>query len=297
MNILLIDDDEAVRSILQDIIEDYDLGTVVGTMDSAATLDDGLLRAKHVDILIIDMLMPGIDGIKAVEIIRANFTGKVIMLSQVESKDLVGKAYAQGIDFYITKPLNRNEIVSVIRKVSEHLRLESLARRLQGVLQDTLQPAAAPSPAPKPPTTAQKGNALLQDLGIHDASGASDLLHLAGYAEPLLATGKQLPALKAMFLAIAEQAGSTDPSREAKAMEQRLRRTIYQAMLNIAALGAMDYANPRFEELAPRYFDYAEMQNLVHQLEQENRPTMGQVHINTKRFVHAFCHAVLREDG
>ena len=50
------------------------------------------------------------------------------MLSQVESKDLVGKAYEDGVDYYITKPLNRNEIVSVLRNVSEHLRLESFAQ-------------------------------------------------------------------------------------------------------------------------------------------------------------------------
>ena len=104
MNIMIIDDDDAIRMMLQDIIEDYRLGTVVESLPSAATLSNALLAMRQIDILIIDMLMPGIDGIQAVTKIKTGFTGKIIMLSQVESKDLVGKAYEYGVDYYITKP-------------------------------------------------------------------------------------------------------------------------------------------------------------------------------------------------
>ena len=133
MNIMLIDDDEAIRMMLQDIIEDYELGTVSQSLPSAADLT--MAQLTSIDILIIDMLMPGIDGIEAVRRLKGGFAGKIIMLSQVESKDMVGKAYENGIDYYITKPLNRNEIVSVLRSVSEHLRLESFAHNLQNSLQ------------------------------------------------------------------------------------------------------------------------------------------------------------------
>ena len=98
MNIMLIDDDDAVRMMLQDIIEDYELGTIVQSLDSAVSLDNSLLSQNQIDILIIDMLMPGIDGITAISKIRTGFNGKIIMLSQVESKELVGKAYADGVD-------------------------------------------------------------------------------------------------------------------------------------------------------------------------------------------------------
>lgn len=43
MNIMLIDDDDAVRMMLQDIIEDYELGTIVQSLDSAVSLDNSLL--------------------------------------------------------------------------------------------------------------------------------------------------------------------------------------------------------------------------------------------------------------
>ena len=76
MKIMLIDDDEAIRMMLQDIIEDYNLGEVAVSLDSAATLNNGLLALHHIDILIIDMLMPGIDGIEAVTKIKKALPAK-----------------------------------------------------------------------------------------------------------------------------------------------------------------------------------------------------------------------------
>ena len=72
MNIMLIDDDEAIRDMLQDIIEDYELGTVVASLPSAATLTTTELVARHIDLLIIDMLMPDCDGIDSVRRFHEN---------------------------------------------------------------------------------------------------------------------------------------------------------------------------------------------------------------------------------
>ncbi|SFH97457.1 two-component system, response regulator YcbB [Selenomonas ruminantium] len=290
MNILLIDDDEAIRMMLQDIIEDYNLGEVVASLPSAAELTNSLLALHHVDILIIDMLMPGIDGIAAVSQIKKDFAGKIIMLSQVESKDLVGKAYEQGVNYYITKPLNRNEIVSIIRNVSEHLRLESFAQNLQSSLASlTPQAMAAPAPAPSP---AQKGTAMLQELGIANAPGAQDLLDIINY---LTRHPGMNPSLKQLFTNVAsERPATSDAAREAKAMEQRLRRTIYQAHVHLATLGAVDYTNPRFEEYAPIYFDYSDIRNTMRLIENDEKPSLSQVHINTKKFIFALYDAITR---
>ncbi len=290
MNIMLIDDDEAIRMMLQDIIEDYNLGEVAVSLDSAATLDNGLLALHHIDILIIDMLMPGIDGIEAVTKIKNGFAGKVIMLSQVESKDLVGKAYGEGVDYYITKPLNRNEIVSVLKNVSEHLRLEAFAQNLQHSLANlTPQTNATRETAPKP---AAKGPAILQELGIATAPGAQDLLDILSW---LNQHRGQVPSLKMLFTSVAGmRPDTTDAVREAKAMEQRLRRTIYQAHIHIATLGAVDYTDPRFEQYAPLYFDYADIRNTMRQIEDDQKPSLSQVHINMKKFIFALRDAVTR---
>lgn len=290
MNIMLIDDDAAVRMMLQDIIEDYNLGDVTDSLSSAMELTNEMLTSRRIDILIIDMLMPGLDGIQAVNRIKENFSGKIIMLSQVESKDLVGKAYEHGIDYYIMKPLNRNEIIRVLKNVSEHLRLESFAHNLQTSLLN-LKPQAASVPAP-PKNIRTSTENQLKELGILTAPGAQDLLAIVSYIEK---KHGQIPALKGLFTAVAEENGASDPAREAKAMEQRLRRTIFQGHINVASMGVLDYTNPKFEDYAPLYFDYNDIRNTMRLLENEEKPTTSQVHINMKKFIHALYDTAQRE--
>ena len=290
MNIMLIDDDDAVRMMLQDIIEDYNLGDVTDSLNTAMELTNDLLAQRQTDILIIDMLMPGIDGIQAINRIKEHFAGKIIMLSQVESKDLVGKAYENGIDYYITKPLNRNEIVSVLKNVSEHLRLESFAHNLQNSLL-SLTPNPVPAPVTKKNIRTRTENQL-KELGILTAPGAQDLLSIMAYIET---NRGQIPALKGLFTAVAQQNGADDPVREAKAMEQRLRRTIFQGHVNVASMGVLDYTNPKFEDYAPLYFDYNDIRSTMRLLENEEKPTSSQVHINMKKFIHALYDTAQRE--
>lgn len=85
----IVDDDEVFRSMLSQIIEDGDLGEVIGEADDGAFIEADQLNFKKVDILFIDLLMPMRDGIETVRHIASTFTGKIIMISQVESKQLI----------------------------------------------------------------------------------------------------------------------------------------------------------------------------------------------------------------
>lgn len=135
----IIDDDEVFRSMLSQIIEDEDLGEVVGEAEDGALVEVGQLNFKKVDILFIDLLMPIRDGIETVRQIAPSFTGKIIMISQVESKQLIGEAYSLGVEYYITKPLNKIEVVSVVRKVMERIRLERSIQDIQKSLNNVFQ--------------------------------------------------------------------------------------------------------------------------------------------------------------
>ena len=88
MRYFIVDDDEAIRDMLSEIIEDEDLGEIVGESDDGSFIDTYLLERKKVDILLIDLLMPDRDGIETVRAIGSDFHGKIIMISQIESKDL-----------------------------------------------------------------------------------------------------------------------------------------------------------------------------------------------------------------
>lgn len=174
----IVDDDEAVRSMLDQIIEDEDLGRLVGEAEDGSQVDGLTLNAMNVDILIIDLLMPNQDGIQTIRKIGSVFKGKTIMLSQVESKELIGEAYSLGLDYYITKPINKLEVVSVIRRVSERIRLEksiqNIRKSLNGVL-DMEQDKIAKT------DLRVSANILLSELGLTGKSGSADLLDMMDY--------------------------------------------------------------------------------------------------------------------
>lgn len=290
MNIMLIDDDEAIRDMLQDIIEDYDLGTVVASLPSAASLTTAELITRHIDLLIIDMLMPDCDGIASVRKFQ-DFPGKIIMLSQVDSKDLIGKAYESGVYAYITKPLNRNEIISVLRSAEEYIRLERFAHTLQSTLQTTLNPAIG-APAQKKVTPKERAAALLKELGVAGTTGYDDLIEIISYLQAHNKTST-IPSLKTIFTAIAQEHAAENIQKEAKTIEQRLRRAVFQAMVSTASMGVVDYTNPKFEEYAPFYFDYAEVCSVMRTIQQNEKPQISKTHINTKKFIQALYTASL----
>ncbi|MDF2565589.1 MAG: response regulator receiver protein [Massilibacillus sp.] len=299
MRFFLIDDDEVIRSMLTEIIEDYDLGKVVGEADSGASISGQLLEVKNVDILLIDMLMPIRDGIQTVKAIKDDFHGKIIMISQVENKEMVGKAYNLGVDHYITKPINRNEVVSVIKNATEHMNLRKLVRNIENSLNIALRPEQKqPTKIISPEIIVRHkliatGEVLLSELGIAGEKGSKDLLNILNYLqqhEKSHHNGDDFPSLKNIFQNIAIQKFGSEHDqlaiqKECKAIEQRLRRTVFQALINLASIGIIDYANPKFEDHAGKFFDFAEVRKVMLLLENQEKPSMSQAHINIKKFI------------
>ncbi len=61
------------------------------------------------------------------------------MISQVEAKEMVGEAYSLGIEYFIHKPINKIEIVTVLRKVKERIELETSIGDIQHSLSRLIQ--------------------------------------------------------------------------------------------------------------------------------------------------------------
>ncbi len=112
MRFFIADDDRAVRSILRQIIEDEDLGEAVGEADDGSQVEGHMLQFKQIDILLIDLLKPGRDGIETIRQIQKTYSGKIVMISQVEAKEMVGEAYSLGIEYFIHKPILKLSLFS-----------------------------------------------------------------------------------------------------------------------------------------------------------------------------------------
>ena len=124
MKFYLIDDDQNILNILKLIIKNRNLGEICGTsLNPADALED--LKYIQPDIVIVDLLMPIMDGISFVKKAAPLYPNiAFIMLSQVAAKDMISSAYESGIEFFIQKPINSIEVENVIRNVSQKLSMQ-----------------------------------------------------------------------------------------------------------------------------------------------------------------------------
>ncbi|KJE26463.1 response regulator [Geobacillus kaustophilus] len=284
MGFFLIEDDAVVRKMLEKIIHESGLGEVVGQAEDG--LHVSIDQLYSVDVVLIDLLMPGLDGIQTMKKLRAQgFTGPFVMISQVENKEMIGQAYLHGIDTYIHKPINRYEVVSVLKRVADYLSVASSLdsiRRLLQTLEKTKQPAAGHEA-----TIEQKARQLLLVLGIAGEAGAADLLAIVRLLSEQEQQGRSirdLPPLKELYAQIVQRIYKEEQlvQKEIRAMEQRIRRMVLQAFTHLSSLGLADYTNPTFEHFAPRLFDFEEIRLRMQELEAGEKAT--KCRINVKNF-------------
>lgn len=295
MHFYIIDDDEVHRSMLAQIIEDENLGDIVGEAEDGSVLDEKLIVLRYVDILFIDLLMPNCDGIETIRALRGKFSGKIIMISQVESKELIGEAYSLGVEYYITKPINRIEVLTIIRNVIERIHLEKSIFDIQKTLTNVLnlqQPKQEITQAWRQNSITTAGEFLLSELGIVGESGSKDLLDILQYLnqyEQHHTFEQQFPPLKEIFVQITlkkmgASASQVDIKREVKASEQRVRRAIYQSLNHLASLGLTDFLNTKFENYASKFFDFTIVRKKMTEL-QKNSKSSSSTRVNTKKFI------------
>lgn len=274
----IVDDDVASRKMLAQIIQDEELGVVIGEAESGISAMPLILNLSP-DIVLIDLLMPEIDGIETVERLRnEGFTGPFIMISQVESKEMVGEAYEKGVEFFIHKPINRIEVKAVLSKVAERIRLQQSLAVIQGAFGGDVRV--------KKRSVRDIGLAIVAKMGIVGEAGTDDILTMM---ELLMKEERRttLPPLKELYekVAIYRNTPKEQLQKECKAIEQRIRRALIVAMNHLAALGASDYMNPEFEYYAPRYFEFEEIRKRMLQ-EEEGEISRGNRNVNIKKFLH-----------
>lgn len=297
MRFFIVDDDEAIRSILTRIIEDEDLGEVAGEGADGEQLTGSFLNMQKIDILFIDLLMPNKDGIETIRDLMGYYQGKIIMISQVESKELIGEAYALGAEYYVMKPINRIEMITVIRKVKERIQLEKSIQNIKTSLNSLLPDESTEARSSQNQNSVTDvGEYLLSELGLVGHNGTKDLLdilHFLFSEGELLASDQNFPALKNIFektirkrlgFSVSEQT----VNREIKASEQRIRRAIIHSVAHFASLGLTDYANPKFEYYAAKFFDFMTVRQKMIDLKENPHSSSASVKVNMKKFIQMF---------
>ncbi len=118
--ILVVEDEDSIRKFVKINLERSDFIVI-----EADTGEKGveIARKEDIDIVVLDVMLPGIDGFEVCKILRDEFPDLGIIMLTAKSQDIdkiMGLEY--GTDDYMTKPFNPTELV---------LRVKSLARRME----------------------------------------------------------------------------------------------------------------------------------------------------------------------
>lgn len=118
LKILLVDDDPDTRQLVTMIIEKagHKIQTT-GHGKAALTL----LEHEKVDIILLDIMMPEVDGLNVLENIRMVSEAPVIMLTALSDAHIMEQSYLLGADDYIIKPFAMNKLIDRIDRLSLQL--------------------------------------------------------------------------------------------------------------------------------------------------------------------------------
>lgn len=113
--ILVVDDDKRLRDLLQRYLGEQ--GFVVRTAENAASLDKQLSRESF-DLIVLDLMLPGEDGLSICRRLRASEAQQAIIMLTAKGDEIdriVG--LEMGADDYLPKPFNPRELVARIQAV------------------------------------------------------------------------------------------------------------------------------------------------------------------------------------
>jgi len=120
INILIVDDDEEIRKVLRILLRQtgYD---AVEAQDSETTFQLLRDRGDEIGVVICDVKMPKVSGINLLERIKQEYcTLPVIVLSGLVDLTVAVEVMKKGAFDFLTKPINKNDLILVIEKALNH---------------------------------------------------------------------------------------------------------------------------------------------------------------------------------
>ena len=110
--IMVVDDQQAILELLKSTLESE--GYDVGVADNGKSALD-LLEEHTPDLVILDIMMPGLDGFQVLDLIRQRSNVPVIMLTANREAATLRDTLTLGADDYVRKPFHRGELLARIR--------------------------------------------------------------------------------------------------------------------------------------------------------------------------------------
>ena len=135
LRVVIAEDEAIIRLDLKESLEaeGYIIAGEAGRGDEAVEL----ARTLNPDVVILDIKMPGLNGIEAAKIISEEHIAAVLLLTAFSQRDLIQEASKAGALAYLVKPFQRSELVpSIELAVGRFKEISDLKREKQELLDD-----------------------------------------------------------------------------------------------------------------------------------------------------------------
>jgi two-component system response regulator CpxR len=187
MRALLVDDDRELARLLTDYLGPH--GVALDPVEDGARALERLAGPERYDIVLLDVMLPGMDGFEVCRRIRAKYDVAVIMLTaRGEDTDRV-VGLEIGADDYVPKPFNPRELLA---------RMRAVLRRARPQVASLASLASLPLPSPPAPTPPDR-------LEVGDL-----VVHAPGHTATLAGRELQLTSFEfRVLVALARRAGET----------------------------------------------------------------------------------------
>ena len=127
-HILIVDDDDKIRDLLKDFLISNNF-----LVSTAINGDEALKKINIInfDVLILDIMMPGIDGYELTKIIRSSSLIPIIHLTAMGDTNNVIQGLEIGADDYLSKPFEPKELLLRIKNILKKTNTKSFKDQLQ----------------------------------------------------------------------------------------------------------------------------------------------------------------------
>ena len=116
IRVMLVDDNPRFRAVLRTLLERDDGILVVGEADRGDMVVELAERAEP-HVVLMDLSMPGIDGLEATLALKSQFPGiEIVMLSMTDDADGIGSVLAGGASAFLNKATPAAEIVRALKQ-------------------------------------------------------------------------------------------------------------------------------------------------------------------------------------
>jgi two-component system OmpR family response regulator len=122
--ILVIDNDALTAAVFKKLLEAKDYN-VLTTESSKESLD--IVQRVMLDLIILDLLMPEIDGWQLCRSIREMTRTPILIISAIESSEIITKTLNLGADDYLVKPVSSYTLLAHVKNLVRRHKTEELA--------------------------------------------------------------------------------------------------------------------------------------------------------------------------